>query len=167
TVEDPYRWLEDGGSPDVRSWVAAQTARTRAYLDALPYRPALGARLLALMSTSSPSYGDLQSAGGHLFARYNDPSKQQSMLAVMGPDATSPRVFLDPNVLDPSGATAIDWYVPSPDGSRVAVSLSRGGSEDGDLHIFDVATGKPVGEPVPHVQYPTAGGHVAWSEDGT
>ena len=29
----------------------------------------------------------------------------------------------DPNVLDPSGATAIDWYVPSPDGSRVAVAV--------------------------------------------
>ena len=167
TVEDPYRWLEDGANQEVRTWVAAQTARTRSYLDALPYRLALGTRLLALMSKSSPSYGDLQSAGGRLFARYSDPSKQQTMLAVMAPDGTSSRVFLDPNALDPSGATAIDWYVPSPDGSRVAVSLSRGGSEDGDLHVFEVATGKRIGEPVPHVQYPTAGGHVAWSEDGT
>jgi prolyl oligopeptidase len=167
TVEDPYRWLEDAGSQEVRAWAAAQTARTRGYLDAIPYRQALGARLLGLISDGSPSYSDLQSVGGRLFARYADPSKQQPMLAVMGADATAPRVFLDPNALDPSGGTAIDWYVPSPDGSRVAVSLSRGGSEDGDLHVFDVATGRRVGEPIPHVQYPTAGGHAAWSEDGT
>ena len=87
------------------------------------------------------------------------------MLAVMGADAVNPRVFLDPNVLDPTGGTAIDWYVPSPDGRRVAVSLSRGGSEDGDLHVFEVDTGRQIGEVIPHVQYPTAGGDAAWTED--
>ncbi|MGH9201156.1 MAG: hypothetical protein ACRD2A_07975 [Vicinamibacterales bacterium] len=49
----------------------------------------------------------------------------------------------------------------------MAVSLSRGGSEDGDLHVFDVETGRQVGEVIPHVQYPTAGGSAAWTEDGT
>jgi prolyl oligopeptidase len=167
SVEDPYRWLEDSSDPEVRAWTNAQTARTRAYLDALPYRAALGARLMALTSQASPWYGDLKAAGGRLFARISDPVKQQPMLAVMLPDGSQPRTFLDPNVLDRSGGTAIDWYVPSPDGRRVAVSLSRGGSEDGDLHVFDVDTGREIGEVIPHVQYPTAGGHVAWIDDGT
>ena len=167
-ITDPYRWLENPADPDVRAWTAAQTARTRAYIDALPYRAALADRLTALISQTSPSYDDLRSAGGKLFALHFDPNKQQPMLAVMGPDADSAhaRDFLDPNAIDPTGGTAIDWYVPSPDGARVAVSLSRGGSEDGDLHVFDVATGREVGEVIPHVQYPTAGGDAAWSDDG-
>ena len=37
-VEDPYRWLEDAASADVKAWTGQQTQRTRAYLDALPYR---------------------------------------------------------------------------------------------------------------------------------
>jgi prolyl oligopeptidase len=167
SVDDPYRWLENGGDPEVRAWTAAQTARTRAHLDALAYRSALGTRLMALISQTSPSYGDLKSGGGRLFARYNDPSKQQPMLAVMPTDASLPRIFLDPNALDPSGGTAIDWYVPSSNGQRVAVSLSRGGSEDGDLHMFEVGSGREIGELIPHVQYPTAGGDAAWTEDGT
>ena len=167
SVEDPYRWLEHGSEAEVRAWSAAQTARTRAYLDGLPYRSQLGARLMALTSQTSPSYSDLKASNGRLFARYSDPAKQQPMLAVMRPDATEPRVFLDPNALDASGGTAIDWYVPSPDGRRVAVSLSRGGSEDGDLHVFEVETGRDIGEVIPHVQYPTAGGDAAWAEDGT
>ena len=167
SVDDPYRWLEKGGDADVRAWSAAQTARTRAYLDGLPYRSALGAHLMALTSQTSPSYFDLKASNGRLFARYSDPAKQQPMLAVMRPDATQPRVFLDPNVLDATGGTAIDWYVPSPDGRHVAVSLSRGGSEDGDLHVFEVEMGRDIGEVIPHVQYPTAGGHAAWAEDGT
>src|SRR6516164_5836884 len=52
-----------------------------------------------------------------------------------------------------------------PYASKVAVSLSEGGSEDGSLHIFDVTTGKQVGEIIPRVQYPTAGGSLAWAAD--
>jgi prolyl oligopeptidase len=167
SVEDPYRWLENGSDPEVRAWATAQTARVRTYLDALPYRSAVAARLMALTTTTSPSYADLQGIGGRLFVRYTDPSKQQTMLAVMRPDGSDRRTFLDPNALDPSGSTAIDWYVPSPDGRRVAVSLSRGGSEDGDLHVFDVESGRQIGEVIPHVQYPTAGGSAAWNDDAS
>jgi prolyl oligopeptidase len=167
SVVDPYRWLEDGGNAEVRAWSAAQSARTRAYLDGLPYRAPLAARLMELTSQGSPTYSDLKASNGRLFARYSDPAKQQQMLSVMRPDATDPHVFVDPNVLDTTGGTAIDWYVPSPDGRRVAVSLSKGGSEDGDLHVFEVETGRDIGEVIPHVQYPTAGGHAAWAEDGT
>ena len=73
---------------------------------------------------------------------------------------------MNPNQLDPTGDTAFDWYVPSPDGRLVAISLSKGGSEDGSLHLFDVDTAKQVGEVIPNVQYPTAGGDVAWTPDG-
>jgi prolyl oligopeptidase len=166
SVTDSYRWLENGRDPEVRAWVAAQTARTRAYLEALPFRAAVGERLMSLMTTS-PSYADFQGIGGRLFARYTDPAKQQTTLAVMRPDGSDRRVVFDPNVLDPSGATAIDWYVPSPDGRRIAVSLSRGGSEDGDLHVFEVETGRAIGEVIPHVQYPTAGGSAAWIDDAS
>jgi prolyl oligopeptidase len=167
-VTDNYRWLENSADPEVRTWTQAQTARARAYIDALPYRQALGDRLMQLVSQTSPSYYNLKSAGAYVFSMYNDPSKQQPMLSVMDAslDPSHARVVLDPNTMDSTGAIAIDWYVPSPDGSKVAVSLSRGGSEDGDLHVFDVATGHEIGTAIPHVQYPTAGGDAAWSTDG-
>src|SRR5207244_3320362 len=72
---------------------------------------------------------------------------------------------LDPNVLDPSGHTAIDWYVASPDGTKVAISLSKNGSEDGVLHVYDVASGREIDAPIANVQYPTAGGSLAWTAD--
>ena len=55
------------------------------------------------------------------------------------------RTLVDPNVIDPTGHTAFDWFVPSPDGDKLAVSLSEGGSESGTLHVYDVATaGRPA-----------------------
>jgi prolyl oligopeptidase PreP (S9A serine peptidase family) len=90
------------------------------------------------------------------------------MIAMLGRDAdpATARIIVDPNMLNPNGTTAVDWLVPSPDATKVAVSLSEGGSEDGSLHIFDVATGKDTGEVIPRVQYPTGGGSLAWAADG-
>jgi prolyl oligopeptidase len=82
-------------------------------------------------------------------------------------DLKSERVVLDPNVLDAKGTTAIDWFVPSLDGKYVAVSLSKGGSEDGTLHIYETATAKALTDTIAHVQYPTAGGSAAWNADAS
>ncbi len=166
-IADPYRWLEDGTNPDVRAWSAAQTARSRAYLDALPMRAAIRDQVARYIAQSSPRYAGLNYAGSSLFAFYVDPQRQQPMIRVMGRDANpeTARTVLDPSVLDSTGSTAIDWFVPSHDGRLIAVSLSRGGSEDGTLHIFDVATGREVDAAIDHVQFPTAGGDVAWDGD--
>jgi prolyl oligopeptidase len=168
-VVDDYRWLEDGADPTVREWTARQSARTRAYLDGLPVRARIHARLERYTSESSPRYYSLRAAGGAVFARYFDPARQQPALRVLGPelDPARARTVLDPNELDKTGSTAIDWYVPSPDARRVAVSLSSGGSEEGSLHVLDVESGRRIEEVIPRVTFPTAGGDVAWTPDGS
>ena len=167
SVTDPYRWLENGTDPKVGAWSAAQNARTRAYLDRLPGRDALFNRILSQTNTASPAYRALHEAGGHLFALAVLPPRQQPLVVAMDPsgDPATLRAVVDPNAIDRSGQTAIDWYVPSPDGRLVAASLSRNGSEDGTVHVFDAATGADLGDPVPRAQYPTAGGSLAWKSD--
>jgi prolyl oligopeptidase len=76
-------------------------------------------------------------------------------------------VIVDPNALDPSGHTAIDFFVPSTDGKYVAVSLSQGGSESGGVRIYETASGKPLPESIPRVNGGTAGGSVAWNSDNS
>jgi prolyl oligopeptidase len=74
---------------------------------------------------------------------------------------------LDPNTLDTSGTTSIDFYVPSHDGKLVAVSLSRGGSEDGTASVFETGTGRKLTTRFPRVNYPTASGSIAWNADAS
>ncbi len=166
-VQDPYRWLEDWADPRVQHWSAAQDRRARAYLDALPYRQAIYDRLYRQISATSASFYALRAAGGRIFALYNQPPKNQPMISVLGgnADPAGARVVVDPNTLNPKGTTAIDWFVPSPDGSLLAVSMSENGSEDGSVHIFAVDSGKQVYEVLPRVQYPTGGGSLAWRAD--
>jgi prolyl oligopeptidase len=168
TVADPYRALENADDPAVQAWSDAENDRTRAYLDNLPGRAAVAAKMKRLISAASPAFSDLQARPAGVFAIYNDPAKQQPSLVRMNAaaDPSSRASVLDPNMLDSSGHTEIDWYVASPDGSKVAVSLSKNGSEDGTLHVYDVASGREIETPISAVQYPTAGGGVAWAADG-
>jgi prolyl oligopeptidase len=169
TVEDPYQWLEKDEDPEVKAWSAAQNRRTRDYLDKLPDRAAIEKQLADWYAKTSANYSSLVSRLGILFAMKFQPPKQQPLLVTLASadDLKSEKVVLDPNVLDAKGTTAIDWFVPSLDGKHVAISLSKGGSEDGTLHFYETATGKALPDTIAHVQYPTAGGSAAWNADGT
>jgi prolyl oligopeptidase len=164
-VTEDYRWLEDASSAEAKAWTDAQQARTRSYLDAIPWRPALRARVEDLLRDDSTTYSSLAGGGERIFALKEQRPRQRPMLvSVTDPDDLgTERVVLDPVEVDPSGETNIDWFVPSPDGSRVAVSLSEHGNEDGTLHLYDVASGEHVGEPIPHVN--VMGGSMTWRHD--
>jgi prolyl oligopeptidase len=168
-VVDDYRWLEPAADPDVREWSGQQNARTRAYLDHLSARPAIVERLTSLYTSSSIRFSSLSFHGGVLFAMKAQPPKLQPLLVTLSSpdDPGSARVIVDPNALDPSGSTSIDFYSPSLDGKLVAVSLSKGGSEDGSLAVFEVASGKQLPDTIPRVNEATAGGSVAWNSDAS
>ena len=167
-VTDDYRWLEDDADPAVRQWSDAENAHARAVLDHLPFRAEIARRVAEIEGTPYVAYRALAWRPGGLFALKFAPPKLQPFLVVL-PSADDPaaeRVVVDPNAIDPAGTTAIDFFVPSRDGRLVAVSLSRGGSEAGDVHVYETATGREEGAPVPRVNGGTAGGSVAWNADG-
>jgi prolyl oligopeptidase len=169
TVVDDYRWLEDGKNPEVQAWSDAQNTFARGQLGAFPSRAALEARVSALLSSASPSHFGLQRAHDRLFALKDQPPRPQPLLVVLrsADDPGSEHVVLDPNKLDARGGTTIDWYAPSPDGKLVAVSLSKGGSESGDVHVYEVEGGKErEKDAITRVHGGTAGGSLLWRKDG-
>jgi len=174
-VVDNYRWLENFNDPAVPEWSDAQNRYARADLDRLPMRAALYERLNELRSYPSPRYFALEYLRNVLFAIKRQPPKEQPFLVTLRSpdDAGSEHVVLDPNQLDAKGTAAIDFYVPSADDKYVAMSLSHGGSESGDVHVYEVVSGKSpqdgrgLQDVVPRVNGGTAGGSVAWNSDST
>ncbi|MEO8751151.1 MAG: prolyl oligopeptidase family serine peptidase [Casimicrobiaceae bacterium] len=168
-IVDDYRWLEDGSAADVKAWVAAQNQVARAYLDAIPQRPAIARQVAHLLRTRAVRRYDFEFRGQSLFALKSAPPKNQPQLVVLPRNANpaKERVVVDPLVIDVKGGTTIDFYRPSYDGRHVVVSLSEKGSEDGTAYVYDVATGKRLPDVVPRVNYPTAGGSFEWAPDGS
>ncbi|WP_394836649.1 prolyl oligopeptidase family serine peptidase [Pendulispora rubella] len=168
SFQDDYAWLRDSADPAVTKWVDAQNDFTTANLHGYPHLDALRARFTSLTKRSKPTLTDIQGTTNGYFAMRRAPTAPQPAIVHVAslekPDA--PRTVIDPAVLDPSGQTSIDWFTVSRDGKRIAVALSKNGSEDASLSIFETATGKLVDGPIPRVQYPTAGGSAAFSGDG-
>ena len=163
TVHDPYRWLEDGGSEETAAWVAAQNERTRAVLDALPSRPALHARLLALLQVGM--VGAPAVVADRVFTLERVGDQDQAVLVLRSaavPDAP-PTTVVDPHAMAADHAASIDWYSPSPDGRLVAYGVSEGGSEHGTLRVVDVETGNHLPDAISHIRHASA----AWLPDGS
>jgi prolyl oligopeptidase len=167
-VIDEYRWLEDSTDPMVKRWVDEQNKFSRSMLEKVSLRAALAARLNDLYSNRPVIYYNFYQRK-MFFAMKRQPGKNQPLLVMSKSpdDLASERVILDPNLLNPKGTTAIDFYVPSLDGRFVAVSLSENGSEDGSAHVFETATGKKLPDVIPRVQYPTALGSLEWKGDAS
>jgi prolyl oligopeptidase len=169
SVREDYQWLENPAAPEVRDWMRLENERTRSYFSRLPYREGIAQQLMQIRSDESARFGGLIERQGRIFAlRFKPPAQQPVLvrLSSLNPPALWKTAF-DPNAYNTNGTTAIDWYVPSPDGKSVAICLSEGGSEQGTLHFFETDSGKELADKIPRVQFPTAGGSAAWTADGT
>ncbi|MBV9808901.1 MAG: S9 family peptidase [Solirubrobacterales bacterium] len=178
TVTEDYRWLEDATSEETKAWTAAQNAQTRAFLDSRPSYAAVRRRAEEIAKAESVSWGrgsyglgfeGPRRAGAAYVVLRHEPPKQQPVLVALADldDVSGARVVVDPNSIDETGVTTIDWFVPSPDGELVAVSLSSHGSEEGTLHLYSIASGEAVDISIPRVQGGTAGGSLAWAGDSS
>jgi prolyl oligopeptidase len=58
---------------------------------------------------------------------------------------------------------AINFFLASPDGAKVAVGISSGGSEDASITVTDADAKAQIAGPVDRAEY----GATAWSDDGT
>ncbi len=161
-IDDPYRWLEDTHDPRTVIWSRAQDALTRSTLDSYPGRTALAGQLRTLLSAGQEA--PPQPRGGLGFRQRRAPDQQHAVVVAGSLTAPSEfRTLVDPQQLDPSGATTLDAWEPSPDGRLLAYQLSHGGDEESTLSVLEVSTGRVVDGPIDRTRYSP----VAWLADGS
>ncbi|HVH47504.1 MAG TPA: prolyl oligopeptidase family serine peptidase [Labilithrix sp.] len=163
-VPDPYRWLEDGDSAEVRSWTETQNAHTRKLLEAIPGRDVLKAEVTELLQVGYVSAPAVRAStsGVRYFHVKREGAQNQPTLYVRDGHAGKDKVLIDVAALSDDGTTALDWWYPSWDGSLVAWGKSESGSEDSVLHIRDVVTGKDLSDRIDRTRHAS----VAWLPDG-
>lgn len=138
-VADPYRWLEDDRSEETGSWVKEQNRLTYDYLSKIPYRDALKSRLEKLWNYEKISAPFKE--GNFTYYYKNNGLQNQSVL--YRKDAKGEEsVFLDPNTFSKDGTSSLGGVNFSEDGSKVAYSISEGGSDWRKVIVMDAVTKK-------------------------
>ncbi len=160
-VPDPYRWLEDSGSDEVRRWVEAQNAHTRSLLDPRPGRDAVRRRLTSLLSIGT--IGAPAVRNGRYFYTRREAGQNQPILYVRRGLKGEDRALVDPNALSADGTATIDWWYPSDDGALVAYGVSTSGDEKSTLRVIETETGAHRPDTIPHTRYSSLG----WLPDGS
>ena len=162
-VADPYRWLENDVRVDseVADWVERQNEVTDAFLDRLPGREKLEARITQL--TDYERFGLPTEKGGRYYYTRNDGLQNQSVLYVRDGLDGEPRVLIDPNTWAADGATALADYAITEDGSKLLYAIQDGGSDWRTVKVMDVATGEVMEDTIEWVKF----SNLDWAKDGS
>ena len=159
-VADPYRWLEDDNAEDVKAWVQAENAVTFGYLDKIPFRPRIKARLTEIFNY--PRYSSPFRAGEYYLFYKNDGLQNQSVCYIQKGLDGPPEVFLDPNALSADGTVRASLLEHSNDDRYVAVSRGEAGSDWSEIRVMDIATKQELPDRVQWIKFSGA----AWKGDG-
>ena len=126
-VADPYRWLEDETSPETAAWIEAQNAVTFPYLERIPNREALLARVIEL--NDYERYGAPSRKGPYFFFSKNEGLQNQSVLYIQEGLDGAPEVLLDPNSWSADGTVQLSAFEPSKDAKYAVYGISQSGSD--------------------------------------
>ena len=162
-VKDPYRWLEDDRSAETAEWVKAENEVTFDYLNKIPFREELKGRLSDLWNYEK--VGPPFKEGDYTYFYKNDGLQNQYVLYryKTGEDPSTAEVFLDPNTFKEDGTISLGETSFSKDGSKLAYSISEGGSDWRKVLVMNTETRELVGDTLKDIKFSS----LSWKgEDG-
>ena len=160
-VADPYRWMENIDAPETRAWVEAQGRLSRSFLDAIPGRAGMAARLKDIWNFErwSPPVRH----GQYWFYSHNDGLQNQAVVFVTREPGEPARMLIDPNTLAADGTVSLRETAVSDDGRLFAYATSDAGSDWQIWHVRDVDTGQDLPDALRWSKFGTA----SWRKDGS
>ncbi|MCK4571244.1 S9 family peptidase [Candidatus Bipolaricaulota bacterium] len=158
-VPDPYRWLEDVDSPDIKTWIRAQNEHTQSMLTSVSFGKKLRERVEAL--SSYEIVGMPKGAGNRLFFTLQMPEAKQPSLVWTEHGDDEIHCLLDPETLATDATVSVMVFDPSPSGRYLAYGLSEAGSDWQKWYVMDVDTGQRLDDELDWIRFTIA----SWRED--
>ena len=141
-VADPYRWLEDGASPEVQAWGKAENALTRSVLDADREREPLRKRFRELYDVER--VGPPLRRGRRYFWSQKDVGREKDAVFYRDGKNGEKKPLLDPNGWSADGSISLGSYSASWDGKLVTYQVKKNNSDEAVLETLDVKSGKKL-----------------------
>jgi len=159
-VPDPYRWMENDTSQEVKEWVQAENKVTETFMYQVPYRKIIHDRLTEIWDYAR--YTAPIHKGKHYFYYKNDGLQNQSVMYKQDKPGGKSEAFFDPNNLSKDGTVSVGGTYFSKDGTKMGYTISRSGSDWEEIYVLDVNTGKRTNDSIRWAKFTD----VAWQGDG-
>ena len=140
-INDPYRWLEDDKSSETASWVKEENKVTFDYLSKIPFRNKIKERMEKLWNYEKISAPFKE--GDYTYFYKNNGLQNQSVLYRTNKSGKE-ELFLDPNTFSKDATTSLDAVSFSKDGTLVAYSISKAGSDWRTVIFINAKTKKEI-----------------------
>jgi prolyl oligopeptidase len=160
-VSDPYRWMEDVDSAELKTWVDAENELTQSYLARVPVRETMQKRLMELINFER--YTAPARRGSRYFYSHNSGLQNQNVPYWHEGLDGEPKVLLDPNTFSEDGTVAISGLSITDDGALAAYSIADAGSDWVKWRVRNVTTGEDLQDLVEWSKFSGA----AWLKDGS
>ena len=157
-IADPYRWLEDGESAEVKAWADGQDAHARAILNDVKGHELLTARFSSLLYVDAISTPVARQ--GRLFYMRRPKGAEKSFLAWRDEGGVE-RVLIDTAKLSADGTTALGGWIPSPDGKLLAYLVKPNNADEATLRVRRVDTGEDLPDELEGAKY----SGMSWTPD--
>lgn len=166
TASDPYRYMEDAKSPEMLTYLHAQSDYASTVLDAIPGRQAMQNRINSL-SEAGVQISGVQITGvaatPRVFYYKLMPGETTKKLYTRNGFKGAEQLLFDPQAISKPGERyALDFYTASPDGRHVIVGMAAGGSEETLIRVVEVAAARDMGMMIDHIGFADS---TAWAPD--
>lgn len=157
-VSDPYRWLEDEDSTEVKEWTDAQNEYAEENLRGDTFS-IFHRELMANLPETFFLIPTIHN--GRYFYRERKACEQQYTLFVKDGIDGEPILLLDPNMLGQDSMVTIANWEDSESGRYITYELSEKGTEIGTVYVKDVDTGEVLPERLERCSHSS----IAWLPD--
>jgi prolyl oligopeptidase len=159
-VSDPYRWLEDIESPQVKKWIEEQNKITFSFLSNIPEREKIKQRMTQLWNYER--FGVPFKKGGRYFYSRNDGLQNQNVIYTVEKLDGEPRVLIDPNLFSKDGRVALSGLSITENGKLAAYGIAVAGSDWQEWRVRNIDSGEDLPDKIEWVKFSSA----AWTTDG-
>lgn len=150
-ITDPYRWLEDGRSPETRAWIASQMKYTEEYLAQVKIRPEIAKRVKELVRVESFSI-PVERQGSYFFSKRLPDDNQASIYVRKGLHGSEERL-VDAAKLSADQNTSVHIADISKAGDLLAYSVREGGADEEIVRLLDVNKNQDLPDVLPRARY--------------
>ncbi len=150
-VTDPYRYLEESATPATRAYIAEENAYTQQYLDHVKILPAVRTQMAELLKVDQVST-PIERGGRYFFSRRLAAENQGSIYMRTGLHGEDIKLIDGPG-RSSDGNTSVNLQEVTNDGATLVYGVRVGGADEAEVHFFDVAARKDIGEVLPSARY--------------